>query len=134
MSYKPKRAPDQPAANDPQYRDAVKRYETTELDDVQTTIGVIDGLRERIAELEQKAAADREYMDKAEKRIAELEARSAKDFADWEEAAAKAEALLNKAIAELEAELAALRANRDELIRMVDILKAARAEEGGGDE
>jgi len=34
-------------------------------------------------------------------------------------------------IAELEAELAALKANRDELIRMVGILKSARAEEGG---
>ena len=52
MSYERKLAPDQPAANDPQYRDAVKRYETTELEDVQTTIGVIDGLRERIAELD----------------------------------------------------------------------------------
>ena len=86
----------------------------SEPDDVQSTIGVIDGLRERIAELEQKAAADREYMDKAEKRIAELEARSAKDFADWEEAAAKAEALLNKVIAELQAERAALRGRRCE--------------------
>ena len=28
MTYEPKRAPDQPAKNDPQYRDSMKRYDT----------------------------------------------------------------------------------------------------------
>ena len=55
MSYERKLAPDQPAANDPQYRDAMKRYETSKLPPLYDESDY-EALRaekdERIAELE----------------------------------------------------------------------------------
>jgi len=48
VSYEPKRAPDQPAANDPQYQDAMMRY--TVIDHGTVSVGVDKDAR--IAELE----------------------------------------------------------------------------------
>jgi len=55
MTGKPGRAPDQPAANDPQYRDAMKRYETSDRVDIHRP--VLAEYQARIAELEAELAA-----------------------------------------------------------------------------
>ena len=72
---RPKQAPDQPAPNDPQYRDAMKRYQHTAYHDDFPSL--VDRLNKRIAELEHDKANMHKLNDSLREANAELEAENA---------------------------------------------------------
>ena len=138
MSYERKLAPDQPAANDPKYRDAVKRYEMSKLPPIYDQSDY-EALREEkdkcIAALEAKVMSQNTIIEAlnvvAEQAEAVLEAVKGVVLAETKRADEAASAL-----AEMKWKLNYIdtSAGGESIVAAAESRWTARAEEGNGDE